>query len=76
MSVGSRARRGKMLQRTAVALLATVCKYWVYRSCEYSILKRPRAQRCHEFEEGPEGGDDAWEIEWFQFCGYFIGVSM
>ena len=42
VSVEYQARRGKMLQRTAVALLATVCRCWVQRSCESSTRPKQR----------------------------------
>ena len=49
---------GKMSQRMAVVLLAIACKCWAWRSFESStrprnsVLLIPRAQRCHEFDEG------------------------
>ena len=56
-SAGSRTR-GTMLQRTAVALLAAVCRCCMKRSFEYSLDSRrtsSRAQRCHGSEEGMGG---------------------
>ena len=62
VSAESRTRRGKVLQNTTVALLATVCRCRVKRSLESSITPSgrsgPRTQRCPGFELGPwvEGG--------------------
>jgi hypothetical protein len=52
VSVESRARRGKMLQTTPVALLATVCRCGRREVLNLaqgldSGRPRPRAQRCH-----------------------------
>jgi len=49
--------------------------------CDSSILTRPRAKRCNEFEEGPEEGGGEWgggagKKEWFGGVGYVKGVSM
>jgi hypothetical protein len=71
-------RKGNTLQSTPVTLLATVCKWQVKRSFESSTRPRKRmakAQGCTGFEQGLGGGDGAWKIKWFQFCGYLIRVS-
>jgi len=61
VSVDSRARRGKMLQRTAVALLASVCKCWVSETLSLaqginSALPNPSVQGVMDIKRVRDGG--------------------
>jgi hypothetical protein len=63
-----------MLQRTAVASLATVCKCWVYRSFESSTRLTWRTAEDQGtnvlFEEGPKGGGETLgKYNYFSFVG-------